>query len=101
MDTPGDNAQNDPPPPPPNRQPGGSPKLPLMGRATGTVRAATPIDIHGDRYTDLALLLEGEQTPLAVRIPNNLLERPPNPGDRLTIDLLMGQPQSVAFQDAD
>jgi hypothetical protein len=82
-----------------NRQPGGGPQLPMMGEARGMVRAATPVDIHGDRYVDISLLLDGEAAPLAMRIPSHLCARAPVAGDRVAMQLLMGQPQSVRFED--
>ncbi|MBI1796283.1 MAG: hypothetical protein HYR74_04435 [Candidatus Eisenbacteria bacterium] len=33
---------------------------------TGTVRSATPVSIHGDRYVDLVIALEGEAGPAVV-----------------------------------
>ncbi len=82
-----------------NRQPGGGPQLPMMGEARGVVRAATDVDIHSDRYVDVAILLDGERAPLAVRLPSHICERPPRAGDRIVLQLLMGQPQSVRFDD--
>jgi hypothetical protein len=71
----------------------------MMGAATGTVRGTADADIHGDRYHDIALLLDGEAAPLAVRLPQHICPRPPKQGDRITLQLLMGQPQSLTFPD--
>lgn len=76
-----------------------APELPLIGDAAGRIRAVTRVDIHSDRYFDVALLLDGEQAPIAVRLPAHACPRPPREGDRVSIQLLMGQPQAVTFAD--
>ena len=57
----------------------------------GTVRSATPVSIHGDRYVDLAIALDDEAGPPVVgRVgaadcPDSLM-----PGERVSVRLTMG-----------
>ena len=57
----------------------------------GTVHAATPVSIHGDRYVDLAIALEGEAGPpiigrvSAADCPESLA-----PGERVRVRFTMG-----------
>ena len=58
---------------------------------TGTVRAATLLDIHGDRYVDLSVELDGDAgTPVRGRVgasdcPANLAS-----GDRVRVRITLG-----------
>jgi hypothetical protein len=58
---------------------------------TGIVRTATQVDIHGDRYVDLAIALDGEPDPpargrvAASECPGTLA-----PGDRVSVRFTMG-----------
>ena len=58
---------------------------------TGIVRSARPVDIHGDRYVDLAIALEGaEAGPVAGRV--GATECPPDlsPGERVSVRFTLG-----------
>jgi hypothetical protein len=63
----------------------------------GTVRAATPVSIHGDRYVDLAITLEGDAGPPvigrvgAADCPDALM-----PGERVSVRFTMGVMVRVA-----
>ena len=58
---------------------------------TGTVHTARPLEIHGDRYLDVAVLLDDEPAaPVAGRLsamdcPSGLL-----PGDRVRVCFTLG-----------
>lgn len=58
---------------------------------TGTVRSATPLDIHGDRYLDLSVELDGDAGPPArgrvgaADCPAGLV-----PGDRVRVRFTVG-----------
>lgn len=58
---------------------------------TGTVRGATPLGIHGDRYVDLVVELDGESGPPA-RGRLGASDCPPDlaPGDRVSVRFTMG-----------
>ncbi len=57
----------------------------------GTVRSATPLSIHGDRYVDLVIALEGDASPPAVGrlgaadCPESLA-----PGERVSVRFTLG-----------
>jgi len=63
----------------------------------GTVRSATPVSIHGDRYLDLVVDLEGDAGPAVVgRVgaadcPDALM-----PGERVSVRFTMGVMVRVA-----
>ena len=63
----------------------------------GTVQSATPVSIHGDRYLDLAIALDGEAGPPVVgRVgsadcPDSLM-----PGERVSVRFTMGVMVRVA-----
>ena len=58
---------------------------------TGTVRAATPLDLHGDRYVDLVVELDGDaDMPVRGRVgasdcPGTLVI-----GDRVRVRITLG-----------
>lgn len=58
---------------------------------TGTIQRAARVDIHGDRYVDVAIALDGAETPTvagrigAMECPDDLA-----PGDRVSVRLTMG-----------
>ncbi len=54
---------------------------------TGTVKSIRLVDIHGDRYVDLAVLLDDAAEPVTGRV--SAMECPP--------DLANGQRVSVSF----
>ena len=58
---------------------------------TGTVLSARPVDIHGDRYVDVALALEGAAgPPVTGRV--GATDCPPglSPGERVSARFTMG-----------
>jgi hypothetical protein len=63
----------------------------------GTVRSATPLSIHGDRYVDLAIALEGDAGPPVVgrvgaaECPESLAA-----GERVSVRFIMGVMVRVA-----
>ena len=63
----------------------------------GTVRSATPVSIHGDRYVDLLIALKGDAGPPVVRrvgaddYPESLA-----PGERVNVRFTMGVMVRVA-----
>ena len=63
----------------------------------GVVRLATPVDIHGDRYVDLAIALDGETGP---PVPGRVgaSDCPPSlvPGERVSVRFTMGVMVRVA-----
>ncbi len=74
--------------------------LPAFGDLTGKVLQAQPVSIHGDIYYDLVMELEGQtDRGVKLRVPNHLCERPPAPGDCLTLNFLLQQVNSVSFED--
>ena len=63
----------------------------LPQNRAGTVRSATAVDIHGDRYVDVAVTLDGDAGTLA----NGRLGAADcavglAPGDRVTVRFIMG-----------
>ncbi|MDZ4753582.1 MAG: hypothetical protein SGJ11_03695 [Phycisphaerae bacterium] len=69
--------------------------LPLVGSIDARITAVAPVAIHGDRYLDLALLIDTERT--AVRIPLHCFPRHPEVDDHIRLSVLLGQVDSVAF----
>ncbi|NOT32867.1 MAG: hypothetical protein HOP12_01720 [Candidatus Eisenbacteria bacterium] len=64
---------------------------------TGTVRSATPLSIHGDRYVDLVVELEGEAgPPIAGRLSAHECPDALKPGERVSARFTMGVMMSVA-----
>ena len=58
---------------------------------TGTVRAATPLDIHGDRYVDLLVELDGDAgTPVRGRVGASDCPEQLSLGDRVSVRFTMG-----------
>ena len=58
---------------------------------TGTVQSVRLMDIHGDRYLDVALALdESDKAPVIGRV--GAMECPPDlaPGDRVSVRFTMG-----------
>ena len=58
---------------------------------TGTVRSVRPVDIHGDRYVDLAVALDDAgAAPVTGRV--SAMECPPDltPGERVSVRFTMG-----------
>ena len=81
--------------------------LPAFGNLKGKVLQAQPVSIHGDIYYDLIMEimeimeLDGQtERGVKLRLPNHLCERPPAPGDCLTLNFLLQQVNSVAFDEA-
>lgn len=58
---------------------------------TGTLRSATPISIHGDRYVDLAIALDGEAGPPVVgRVSATDCPESLAAGERVNVRFTMG-----------
>lgn len=58
---------------------------------TGTIASARLVDIHGDRYVDVAIAIEGEAAPTATgRV--SAMECPADlePGERVSVRFTMG-----------
>lgn len=63
----------------------------------GVVRSVAPVSIHGDRFVDLAVALDGEPGP-AVTGRVSATECPPalTPGERVSLRFVMGVMVRVA-----
>ena len=63
----------------------------------GTVRSATPVSIHGDRYVDLVIALDGDAVPPAVgRVGADDCPESLAPGERVSVRFTMGVMVRVA-----
>ena len=63
----------------------------------GTVRSARPVNIHGDRYVDIAIALEGDAGPPVVgRVGAGDCPVSLAPGDRVSVRFTMGVMVRVA-----
>jgi hypothetical protein len=63
----------------------------------GTVRSATPVDIHGDRFVDLAVVLDGAPGPAVTgRVSATECPVALAPGDRVSVRFVMGVMVRVA-----
>ena len=63
----------------------------------GTVRAATPVNIHGDRFVDVAVALDGETGPPTVgRVGATECPESLAPGERVSARFVMGVMVRVA-----
>ena len=63
----------------------------------GTVRSATPVSIHGDRYIDLAIALDGEPgSPVLGRLGAGECPESLTPGERVSVRFTMGVMMRVA-----
>jgi hypothetical protein len=69
--------------------PAGNASLPMMGAVDATVTAVTETLIHGDRYLDLAIATASGR--VAVRVSRSACDRPPQPGSRVRLHVLLGQ----------
>ena len=57
----------------------------------GTVRSATPVSIHGDRYVDVVIALDGESgAPFVGRIGAHEFPASLSPGERVSARFVMG-----------
>lgn len=57
----------------------------------GTVRSATPVSIHGDRYVDLVIALESDAGPLVVgRLGADDCPESLAPGERVSVRFTVG-----------
>ena len=57
----------------------------------GTVRAASPVDIHGDRYVDVAIAIDDEEGPPVVgRVGAGECPDALAPGERVSVRFVMG-----------
>jgi len=64
---------------------------------TGLVRHVQAVDIHGDRYVDLQILLEdpngadeGSPVPATGRVPSSECPGDLQPGDRVSVRFVVG-----------
>jgi hypothetical protein len=78
--------------------------LPIAGTVIVTVATATPVSIHGDLYLDLQVNVDGASDPTMLRVPAHTMppgddgtRRVPAAGDRLQLQVLLGQVDSVRF----
>lgn len=78
--------------------------LPIAGTVDVSVSTASPVSIHGDLYLDLQVIVDGADTPTMLRVPAHAMpagddgtRRLPAPGDRLTLQVLLGQVDAVRF----
>ena len=76
--------------------------LPIAGTVIVTVATATPVSIHGDIYLDLQVTIDGESGATMLRVPAHTMppaddgtRRLPAAGDRLQLQVLLGQVDSV------
>jgi hypothetical protein len=73
----------------------------LPQNRTGLLRAATPVDIHGDRYVDVAIALDDDAGPATVgRLGAGDCAAGLAPGDRVRVRFIMGVMVSVARESA-
>jgi hypothetical protein len=57
----------------------------------GTIRAAMPLDIHGDRYVDVVVALDDDPGPPATgRVSATECPADLSPGDRVQVRFVMG-----------
>jgi len=76
---------------------GGRVSLLLPQSRAGTVRSATPVSIHGDRYVDLAIALDGDAGPPVVgRVGATDCSESLTPGERVSVRFTMGVMVRVA-----
>jgi len=76
---------------------GGRVNLLLPQTRAGTVRSATPVSIHGDRYVDLVIALEGEASPPVVgRVGAENCPESLAPGERVSVRFTIGVMMRVA-----
>ena len=69
----------------------------LPQTCAGTVQSATPVNIHGDRYVDLVIVLEGEADPPVVgRLGATECPESLTPGERVSVRFTMGVMVRVA-----
>ncbi|MFN8638106.1 MAG: hypothetical protein U0360_01305 [Dehalococcoidia bacterium] len=56
----------------------------------GTVQAAQPYELHGTRYYQLIVLLDGEPRPREARLSHDMAYPDPAPGDRVEVHAILG-----------
>lgn len=78
--------------------------LPIAGTTIVTIATASPVSIHGDLYLDLQVTVEGDESPTMLRVPAHTMpagsdgaRRVPAAGDRLELQILLGQVDAVRF----
>jgi hypothetical protein len=69
----------------------------MIGDLAVLVHQVKPYAIHGDQYYQLIVTRIGDETnePGAIAVPQHAVAGTPQPGDRLTINFLMGQVTSA------
>lgn len=55
-----------------------------------TLLEVQPLSVHGSPYYDLLYTTEGSDTPQRIRINPEAFYPNPQPGDRVSVNLLMG-----------
>jgi hypothetical protein len=76
---------------------GGRVSLLLPQTRTGTVRSATAVSIHGDRYVDLAVALDGDAgAPVVGRVGADDCPQALAAGERVSVRFTMGVMVRVA-----
>ncbi|GAB4251976.1 MAG: hypothetical protein Kow00109_27600 [Acidobacteriota bacterium] len=70
----------------------------LQSEIRGVVRTVRPYQIHGARFYELGLALEGDppDTVRRVRVSDNLAYRDPQPGDAVRVAFVMGNVLRIA-----
>jgi len=78
--------------------------LPIAGTVDVTIATASPVSIHGDLYLDLQVTVDGGSDATMLRVPAHVMppgddgtRRVPAAGDRLRLQVLLGQVDSVRF----
>ncbi|MFK7959358.1 MAG: hypothetical protein AB8G96_02445 [Phycisphaerales bacterium] len=77
---------------------------PMIGTGAGRIEAVRSVDLHGDRFLDLAVRpdgMAGDAPPRVVRISEQSCGQIPAVGDHVRIELLLGQAQSLQVVAAD
>ena len=62
----------------------------LPQERAGVVQAVRPVEIHGDRYVDLLVELEGEPGPRALRVGATECPADLAAGERVKVRFVMG-----------
>ncbi|TVQ60702.1 MAG: hypothetical protein EA379_07800 [Phycisphaerales bacterium] len=83
---------------PPQQPPHDAPLPLIAGDVTADVVGVAPVSIHSDLYYDLTLRVDpASDRGLLLRVPSHACPRPPTPGDRVRLGLLMGQVSSLQY----
>ena len=82
------------------RSPSDAPPIPpFVGDIAAEVVHVAPVSIHSDVYYDLILRHAPDSDQgLRIRAPAHACPRPPKPGDRVRISLLLGQVSALTYE---